>query len=101
MGVMSGTLDLLQRSFLGNFVADGLLRFEPRLLDRLDGLVFSMRFRGTSLGVGIKGDELTVHADSEGFRGPMRVAVDEDVRELGPGQECAFRLAAQASSVRP
>ena len=102
MGLMSGTLDLLQRSFLGNFVTDdGVLRFEPRLLDRLDGLAFSMRFRGTSLRVGIKGDELTVHADSEGFRGPMRVAVGEDVRELGPGQECVFRLAAQASSVRP
>jgi trehalose/maltose hydrolase-like predicted phosphorylase len=100
MGVMSGTLDLLQRSYVGSSVTEDVLRFEPRLLDRLDGVAFSMRFRGTSLRVSITGDELTVLAGAECFRGPMRVAVGDDVRELGPGGGCVFRLQTQAFSVR-
>jgi trehalose/maltose hydrolase-like predicted phosphorylase len=100
MGVMSGTLDLLQRCFVGSSITDGVLRFEPRLLDRLDGVAFSMRFRGTSLRVSIKGDELTVLAPAEGFRGPLRVGVGAEVRELGPGSGCVFALPARASSVR-
>ena len=35
MGVMSGTLDLLQRGYVGSSVSGDVLRFEPRLIDRL------------------------------------------------------------------
>jgi trehalose/maltose hydrolase-like predicted phosphorylase len=100
MGVMSGTLDLLQRSFVGSSVAGDVLCFEPRLLDRLDGVSFSMRFRGTALRVGIKGDELTVSAQAEGFRSPMRVRVCGDTRELGAGQSCVFALPQRGSQLR-
>ena len=68
MGVMSGTLDLLQRSYAGSSVRDGVLHFQPRLIDRLDGLAFSMQFRGTSIRISIKGHELTALAQAEGFR---------------------------------
>src|SRR6185503_20698770 len=64
MGVMSGTLDLLQRSYAGSSVRDGVLHFQPRLIDRLDGLAFSMQFRGTSLRISIKGHELTALAQA-------------------------------------
>jgi trehalose/maltose hydrolase-like predicted phosphorylase len=97
---MSGTLDLLQRRFVGSSIVDGVLRFAPRLLDRLDGLKFLMRFRGTSLRVGIEGDELSIHAEAEGYHGPMRIGVDEQVRELGPGEEYVFKLTGPVSSVR-
>jgi trehalose/maltose hydrolase-like predicted phosphorylase len=100
MGVMSGTLDLLQRSFFGSSVTDeGTLRFEPRLLDRLDGVSFSLRFRGTSLRVGIEGDQLTVVAEAEGFRGPLRVGVGDEVHDLGPGEGHVFPLRAPAPSM--
>lgn len=95
MGVMSGTLDLLQRSYLGCSVRDGVLHFEPRLVDRLDGLVFSMQFRGTSIRISVKGVELTVLARAEGFRAPVRIAVGDQVRELGAGDECVFALPPQ------
>ncbi|MGK2852839.1 MAG: glycoside hydrolase family 65 protein [Microbacteriaceae bacterium] len=95
MGVMSGTLDLLQRSYLGCSVRDGVLHFEPRLLDRLDGLVFSMQFRKTSIRISVKGVELTVLVPSEGFRAPVRIAIGEQVRELGAGDECVFALPPQ------
>ena len=31
MGVMAGTLDLVQRSYTGEHVRDGVLHFDPRL----------------------------------------------------------------------
>ncbi len=95
MGVMSGTLDLLQRSYLGCSVRDGMLHFEPRLVDHLDGLAFSMQFRKTSIRISVKGVELTVLARAEGFRAPVRIAVGDQVRELGAGDECVFALPPQ------
>jgi len=92
MGVMSGTLDLLQRSYLGCSVRDGMLHFEPRLIDRLDGLAFSMQFRGTSVRISVRGDELKVLAQAEGFRAAVRVAVGDQIRELGAGDDCVFAL---------
>ncbi|MHA6795553.1 glycoside hydrolase family 65 protein [Pseudonocardia bannensis] len=92
MGVMSGTLDLLQRGYLGSSVRDGVLYFAPRLIDRLDGVAFSMQFRGTSIRVSIKGEELTVLARAEGFRGPVQVGVGEEVRTLGAGDGWVFAL---------
>jgi len=100
MGVMSGTLDLLQRGFLGTDVTGDVLRLNPRLLDRLEGAAFSMRFRGTSLRVHLEDGELKVLAQAEGFRGPLRVGVGDDVRTLGPGETCVFPLPAQAAPVR-
>jgi trehalose/maltose hydrolase-like predicted phosphorylase len=82
MGVMSGTLDLLQRSYTGSSVRDGVLHFQPRLIDRLDGLA-------------IKGHELTALAQSEGFRAPVRIAVGDQVHELGAGARCLFALPQQ------
>jgi trehalose/maltose hydrolase-like predicted phosphorylase len=95
MGVMSGTLDLLQRSYAGSSVRDGVLHFQPRLIDRLDGLAFSMQFRGTSIRISIKGHELTALAQTEGFRAPVRIAVGDQVRELGAGARCVFALPQQ------
>ncbi|MDT7630182.1 MAG: hypothetical protein QOI50_2112, partial [Pseudonocardiales bacterium] len=92
MGVMSGTLDLLQRYYVGSEARDGVLYFAPTLLDRLDGLVFSMQFRATPLRVSIAGDELTVLALPEGFRGPVRIGVGDEVRELGAGDSTVFAL---------
>src|SRR4051794_11985959 len=43
MGVMAGTLDLVQRGFAGTHIAGGVLRFAPRLEDRLDRLSFAMQ----------------------------------------------------------
>ncbi|MEU7863331.1 glycosyl hydrolase family 65 protein [Nonomuraea sp. NPDC049141] len=102
MGVMSGTLDLLQRSFMGSSIGDdGVLRLQPRLLDRLDGVALCMRFRGTSLRVSVKGGELIVFAQAEGFRWPLRVGVGPDIHELSPGGTCVFKLPAEASSPPP
>ena len=87
MGVMSGTLDLLQRGYVGATVRDGVLHFDPMLTDRLDGLTFPMQFRGTAIRVGISGDELTVHVLAEGFSRPVRIGIGDEVRELAAGEK--------------
>src|SRR5206468_10362903 len=60
MGVMSGTLDLVQRAYVGCSVHDGVLHFAPRLTTRLDGLRYSMVFQGTGLHVAVTDGELVV-----------------------------------------
>ena len=96
MGVMSGTLDLLQRGYVGASVRNGVLHFNPTLTDRLDGLAFAMQFRGTSIRVSISGDELTVHALAEGFSRPVRIGIGDEVRELTAGQEWVAPLCRRA-----
>ncbi len=95
MGVMSGTLDLLQRGYLGVSVRDGVLHFAPTLTDRLDGLRFPMQFRGTSMRVSLAGDELTVRTLAEGFSRPVRIGIGDEVRELSAGQEWVASLRRQ------
>ncbi|HKR49168.1 MAG TPA: glycosyl hydrolase family 65 protein [Pseudonocardiaceae bacterium] len=100
MGVMSGTLDLVQRSYVGASVRDGVLHFDPTLTDRLDGLTFPMQFRGTSLRVGIAGDELTVHTLAGGFSRPVRIGIGDEVRELAAGAEWVASLRTRERSDR-
>jgi trehalose/maltose hydrolase-like predicted phosphorylase len=93
LGVMAGTLDLVQRGFMGSKIRDGVLYFNPRLTDRLDGLSFSMQFRGTPIKVTLSGGELVIRAHTEGFSRPIRIGIGDQVHELGAGGRCAFSLA--------
>lgn len=92
MGVMSGTLDLVQRSYAGTQIRDGVLCFEPRLPAQLEGLSFAMQFHGTPILVTLADGRLTLAAHPEGVNRPIRVAVGGEVRELRPGDRCAFDL---------
>jgi trehalose/maltose hydrolase-like predicted phosphorylase len=105
LGVMSGTLDLVQRAYLGSRVRDGALCFSPRLIDRLDGMVLAMQFCGTPLRVALSDGELTVRNQAESSAAPVRIGVGDDVRHLHPGQQSTFivrphGVAQQASSDR-
>ncbi|MEU6701537.1 glycosyl hydrolase family 65 protein [Pseudonocardia sp. NPDC046786] len=90
MGVMAGTLDLVQRGFLGISVRDGVLHVRPRLLERLEGLVMPFQFRGTSLRLTVRDGLLDVAALPEGFRNPVRIAGPDGAVTLGPGDHHAI-----------
>jgi trehalose/maltose hydrolase-like predicted phosphorylase len=92
MGVMSGTLDLVQRSYTGTHIRDGVLHFDPRLTGQLDGLSFSMQFQGTPILVTFASGRLTVAAHREGVSPPVKVAVGGEVRELRAGDRHTFDL---------
>jgi trehalose/maltose hydrolase-like predicted phosphorylase len=75
IGVMAGTLDLVQRCYAGTFVRDGVLYFDPRLLARLDGLTFSGQFRHTPIQMTLTSDRLTLAVHPEGASRPIKVAI--------------------------
>jgi trehalose/maltose hydrolase-like predicted phosphorylase len=90
MGVMAGTLDLIQRAYLGTDIRDGVLCFDPKPVGNLDGLSFPMWFRGTPLEVELGGGRLTVAAQSHGFGQPIQVSVGDTVREIKAGERYTF-----------
>jgi hypothetical protein len=51
-----------------------------------------MRFRGMPIQVTLRGNELTVAAESDPFIGPIKVGRGEEVRELGAGESATFAL---------
>jgi trehalose/maltose hydrolase-like predicted phosphorylase len=92
MGVMAGTLDLMQRSYAGTYISDGVLCFDPRLPNRLASLSFSMQFRQTPIQLTLTRDRLTLALHAEGGSRSVRVAVRDDVRELSVGDRTVFEL---------
>jgi trehalose/maltose hydrolase-like predicted phosphorylase len=92
MGVMSGTLDLIQRAYLGSEIRDGVLYFDPKETERLDGLSLPMRFRGMPIQVRVRGNELTVAAQNDPFIQPIRVGKGDEVHQLSAGDSATFAL---------
>jgi trehalose/maltose hydrolase-like predicted phosphorylase len=92
LGVMAGTLDLIQRAYLGTSVSDGVLRFDPKPVGNLDGLSFPMRFRGTWLQITVEGGKLTVVAREDDAGRPIKVGVGDEVRELTTGGRYTFAI---------
>jgi trehalose/maltose hydrolase-like predicted phosphorylase len=99
MGVMAGTLDLVQRAFLGTEIRGDILTFSPRLTHHLDGLSFQAQFRGVPIQVSLDGARITVVVLPDGQGRPIRVGVGSEVHELWADQRCSFELGtAMASS---
>jgi len=101
VGVMSGTLDLVQRGYAGTHVREGILWFDPRLPSRLDGLSFSMQFRQTPILVTLTPDRLRLAIHPEGVSRAVRVGVSDDVRELCPGDRTVFKLGQDPTTTGP
>ncbi len=98
MGVMSGTLDLMQRAYLGVEIRDGVLHFEPRLPRPIEELSFAMQYQRTPLRVTLDKDLLRLALHPEGARGPIRVGVGGEICELRPGDTKAFDLSSAIPS---
>ncbi len=100
MGVMAGTLDVMQRGYAGTRIRDGVLCFNPRLPRRLDEFSFAILFRGTPVSVTLSGDTLTLAVHPEGVSLPIKVAVANDVRELSPGDHTVFEVSRVGDTAR-
>jgi trehalose/maltose hydrolase-like predicted phosphorylase len=101
MGVMAGTLDLMQRAYPGTEIHDGVLRFHPRLPADVDQVEFRVQFQRTPLHVSLDHDRLTLSVHREGAGGPIRVAVDDQARELCPGDTEEFELSTPVGAGGP
>lgn len=92
LGVMAGTLDLLQRGYMGSEIQDGVIYFAPKLLDKLDGLSFPMRFRETPIELTLKGGKLTATSQADGSGQRVAVGVGDEVQEIGAEEQHTFAL---------
>jgi trehalose/maltose hydrolase-like predicted phosphorylase len=93
LGVMAGTLDIVQRYYAGAYYRDGVLYFDPLLPSALaGGLAFPMQFREAPILVTLTGDQLTLDVHPEGARQGLRAGIPGDVRDLCPGDRAVFGL---------
>ena len=75
MGVMAGTLDLMQRAYLGTEIRVGVASAASRRLPGpLEELSFTMQFRRTPLLVMLDKGRLTLVLHPEGATGPIKVS---------------------------
>jgi trehalose/maltose hydrolase-like predicted phosphorylase len=82
MGVMAGTLDLIQRHYVGAKTQDTTICFDPKPNERLDGLSLHLRFHETPVEVVLQGAKLTIVAQTDGSNRSVRVGVGDEVREI-------------------
>jgi trehalose/maltose hydrolase-like predicted phosphorylase len=101
VGVMAGTLDVMQRCYAGTHVRGDVLHFDPRLPSQLDGLSFPIQFRQTPMLVTVTGEHLTLAVHPESVSRPVRAGVPGDVRELRAGDRAVFGLSPGAATARP
>jgi trehalose-phosphatase len=92
MGVMAGTLDLMQRSYLGEVIRDGVLYFNPRPIKHLRGLTLPMRFRGLLITVTLERGRLRVDAEVDSLNRSVKVGVGDQVRKIRSGESYTFNL---------
>ncbi|MGB3682445.1 MAG: glycosyl hydrolase family 65 protein [Rubrobacteraceae bacterium] len=92
LGVMSGTLDLLQRGYMGSDIRDGVIYFNPKLTDRLDGLSFPMQFRETPISLTLEAGELKIVSLDDDPDQAVWVGVGDDVQKLGAGELHTFKV---------
>lgn len=92
LGVMAGTVDLVQRFYAGMRVEGGVLMIDPNLPRQLGGVSFEMIFRGAPLTVTVMRDEVTIRHRGEGGGGPARVCVAGREGYVESGTEATFAL---------
>jgi trehalose/maltose hydrolase-like predicted phosphorylase len=92
LGVMAGTLDVVQRYYAGIQIRDGVLCFDPLLPSGLGDLSFPVQFREVPILVTLAGGQLTLDVRPEGSAHPIRAGLPGDIRELLPGDRARFKL---------
>jgi trehalose/maltose hydrolase-like predicted phosphorylase len=90
MGAMAGTLDLIQRYYVGAKTKDTALCFDPKPNERLDGLSLHIKFHETPVEVMLEGKRLAVAAQADGSSHSIRVGVGQNIREIKEGEGYTF-----------
>ena len=93
MGVMSGTVDLVQRFYAGMRIEGGMLHLDPNLPAAIDGVSFNMTYLRSPLTVTVKRDEVVIrHRDGVIDATPVRVCVAGQERLVDVDGEERFSL---------
>ncbi len=90
-GAMAGTVDLLQRCFIGIETREGVLHFDPALPDELRRVRVKLHYRQQLLHIEVDHDCLCICSDTVTTQ-PITVAYRGHHRRLAPGENYRFRL---------
>ena len=85
LGAMAGSVDLLQRCYLGIETRDDVLWLNPLLPPEVQSLTLDVRYRRRWLNLAVAKGELTVEAQDWG-EGTVRVGMGGEIVELHPGE---------------
>lgn len=100
LGAMAGTVDLVQRCYIGIEPRANVLTFNPRLPDELACIRTTVRYRGQTLDLEATHDRLCV--SSAPFTAhPITISYRGHVREISPGQRYEFRIVRRKERERP
>ena len=91
VGAMAGTIDLIQRCYLGIEMRASILHFDPALPDDLQWVKVQLRYRRQLLDVEIDHDLLRISSRSF-TSSPIKVGYRGHYRDVAPGDTCEFRL---------
>ncbi|WP_115787689.1 HAD-IA family hydrolase [Arthrobacter silvisoli] len=91
LGAMAGSIDLLQRSFAGLRMGEGVLSFNPRFPSGLRALGFQLRYRGHALQVDFDSGRLRIES-APGRAAPVQVRVGGREVPLAAGERLEFSL---------
>ena len=91
LGAMAGTIDLIQRCYIGIEMRANVLHFDPALPLDLKRIRVRVRYRRHVLDLDVDHDCLRL-ASLSITCSPVRVAYRGYVRELAPGDTCTFHL---------
>ncbi len=93
LGVMSGTLDLVSRGFMGMEARGNVLHFAPKPLPQLDGLSFRMVWRNTPLKLDLNNGALSVCIEDGESGQPITVSAYGHTQEIQVGECAVFEQA--------
>ena len=91
LAAMAGTIDVLQRCFVGVETRDDVLWLNPFWPQSLGVLEFPILYRGHVITLTVTGHTVLVHGGA-GDLPPVRVGCGGQVQQLSPGQTLVFRL---------
>ncbi len=91
LGAMAGSVDLLQRCYLGMETRDDVLWLNPLLPPEIQSLTLDVRYRRRWLNLAVANGELMVEAQDWGD-GTVRIGLGGEVVELHPGERRRLAL---------
>jgi alpha,alpha-trehalase len=91
LGAMAGTVDVLQRCYLGIETRDDVIRFNPLLPVEVRSLSLDIRYRQRLMNVAVADGQFTVTLSDSG-EGTVRVGLNDEVVELAPGDRRQLTL---------
>jgi len=91
LGAMAGTVDIVQRCYLGIEMRDDVLWFNPALPRPVEHIALTLRYRGHWLSVSVNAERLKV-VFHRGWAPRAKVGFDDEVYTFEEGESREFQL---------